>query len=88
MVRESGLKEFADGSGGAQFNANKIVCQLIDALKLPIRPNHVHLQILGDGFRAMHSTNIVNVGVRLLIETETEAGDTSFTALATLWVDI
>ena len=84
MVRDSGLEEFADGSGGAQFDVNKIVCQLIDSLKLPIRPDHVHIQILGDGFRAMHSTNIVNVGVRVLVETEEEAGDTSFTALATL----
>ena len=84
MVLECGLEETADGSGGAYFNADKIVCQLIDALKLPIRPDHVHIQILGDGFRAMHSTNIVNVGVRVLVETEEEAGDTSFTALATL----
>ena len=84
MVYESGLEEFSDGSGGAQFNPNKIVCQLVDALNLPTRPTHVHLQILGDGFRAMHSTSIVNVGVRLLVETEADAGDTSFTAIATL----
>jgi hypothetical protein len=84
MVRESGLEEFTGDSGGAQFDANKIVCQLIDSLKLPIRPDHVHIQILGDGFRAMHSNDIVNVGVRVLVETEEEAGNTSFTALATL----
>ena len=69
------MEEFADGSGGAQFNADKIVSQLIDALNLPVRPKHVHIQILGDGFRAMHSTSIINIGVRLLIETEEEAGD-------------
>ena len=67
--------------GGAEFDANKIVMQLIDALPASARPKHVHLQVLGDGFRAMHSTSIVSVGVRLLIETEAEAGDTSFTSI-------
>ena len=79
---ESGLTEFGDGVAGAQFSADKIICQLISALK--VRPDHVHLQICGDGFRAMHSNSIVNVGVRLLIETEQESGDTSYTSIATL----
>ena len=61
------------------FDIDKIVCQLIEVLEVP--PPHVHIQVLGDGFRAMHSTSIVSVGVRLLIETEEEAGDTSFTSI-------
>jgi hypothetical protein len=79
---ESGLSEMKQPLAGAQFSADKIICQLVSALK--VRPDHVHLQICGDGFRAMHSTSIVNVGVRLLIETEQEAGDTSYTSIATL----
>ena len=83
-VLESGLRDFDDNTGGAQFDVNTIVVQLIDALQAPTKPAHVHLQVLGDGFRAMHGSSIINIGVRLLIETEEEAGDTSFTSLATL----
>ena len=79
---ESGLSEMKQPLAGALFSADKIICQLVNALK--VRPGHVHLQICGDGFRAMHSTSIVNVGVCLLIETEQEAGDTSYTSIATL----
>ena len=42
------------------------------------------IQILGDGFRAMHSASIFNVGARLMCETEEEAGDTSFTVIGSL----
>ena len=80
--KESGLTGFGPGVAGAQFSADKIVCKLVSVLK--VRPSHVHIQVCGDGFRAMHSTSIVNVGVRLLIETEQEAGDTSYTSIATL----
>ena len=69
-------------AGGARFNADKIITQLVDALDA--RPTHVHLQVLGDGFRAMKSTSVVSVGVRLMMETEEEAGDTSYTGLASL----
>ena len=64
------------------FDIDKIVCQLIEALE--IVPHHVHIQVLGDGFRAMHSTSIVSIGVRLLVETEEEAGDTSFTSIGSV----
>ena len=79
---ESGLSEFGPSIAGAQFSADKIICQLISALK--VKPDHVHIQVCGDGFRAMHSTSIVNIGVRLLLGTEQEAGDTSYTSIATL----
>ena len=79
---ESGLSEIKQPIAGALFSADKVICQLVNALKA--KPDHVHLQICGDGFRAMHSTSIVNVGVRLLIETEEKAGDTSYTSIATL----
>ena len=80
---ESGLEEFpAELGGGAQFNPATIVDELISTLPTP--PSHIHLQILGDGFRAMKSASIVSVGARLLVETEEESGDTSFTALASL----
>ena len=83
LVKESGLKEFGvEKGGGAMFDANKIVCQLVSALD--ITPPQVHLQVLGDGFRAMRSTSIVSVGARLLVETEKEAGETSFTSIASL----
>ena len=84
MCLASGLEELpAEWGGGAQFDADHIVIQLIDSLQHNPSPSHVHLQIMGDGFRAMKS-NIVSVGVRLLVETEQEAGDTSFTAIASL----
>ena len=84
MCRASGLEELPEEwGGGAQFDADQIVTQLIDSLQRTPLPSHVHLQIMGDGFRAM-KTNIVSVGVRLLVETEEEAGDTSFTAIASL----
>ena len=82
MTQASGLRELE--GGGAEFDSEKIVMQLIDALNTPVRPKHVHLQVLGDGFRAMHSTSIVSVGIRLLIETEEDAGDTSFTAIGSV----
>ena len=59
LVKDSGLSEFgAEKGGGAMFDANKIVCQLVSSLN--IIPTHVHLQVLGDGFRAMCSTSIVS----------------------------
>ena len=83
LVKDSGLSEFgAEKGGGAMFDANKIVCQLVSSLN--IIPTHVHLQVLCDGFRAMRSTSIVSVGARLLVETEKEAGETSFTSIASL----
>ena len=83
MTKASGLKEFGvECGGGAKFDANKIVTQLVSALD--VAPTKVHIQVLGDGFRAMKSTSIVSVGARLLLETETEAGDTSFTAIGSL----
>ena len=86
MVLGAGLEEFpVECGGGAQFSADCVVMELINSLKT--RPSHVHLQIMGDGFRAMHSTNIVSVGARLLIESEAESGDTSFTAIANMDLD-
>ena len=83
MVIDAGLEEFpVECGGGAQFSADRVVMELISSLKT--KPSHVHLQIMGDGFRAMHSTNIVSVGARLLIESEEESGDTSFTAIASM----
>ena len=83
MTKESGLKEFpVECGGGAKFDPSKIVTQLIHALD--VAPTKVHIQVLGDGFRAMKSTSIVSVGARLLLETETDAGDTSFTAIGSL----
>ena len=86
MCQDSGLEEipFAFDGAGAQLDADTVVRQLIDSLPASSRPTHIHLQILGDGFRAMHSSSIVSVGARLLIESEEEAGDTSFTALGSL----
>ena len=86
MCLKSGLEEMPIqfGGGGAQFDPDKIVRQLIESLSTTSKPHHVHLQVLGDGFRAMHSSSIVSVGARLLIETEEEAGDTSFTAIGSL----
>ena len=86
MVRDSGLKEMGADlmDGGAEFDTDKIVTQLIDALGATIRPEHVHTQVLGDGFRAMHSASIVSVGIRLLMETEEESGDTSFTSIGSV----
>lgn len=85
MTRESGLKKLdPELGGGAEFDTDKIVMQLIDALGARSRPTHVHIQVLGDGFRAMHSTSIVSVGIRLLVETEEESGDTSFTSLGSV----
>ena len=83
MVKESGLTEFGvEKGGGAKFDANKIVCQLVSVID--VSPVRVHLQVLGDGFRVMKSTSIVSVGARLLIETEKDAGDTSFTSIGSL----
>ena len=83
MVKESGLTELGvEKGGGAKFDANKIFCQLVSSLDTP--PASVHLQVLGDGFRAMKSTSIVSVGARLLIETEKDAGDTSYTSIGSL----
>ena len=80
----SGLQELPEEcGGGAEFDPEKIVMQLVAALEAPPM-GAVNIQILGDGFRAMRSTSIVSVGVRLLIETEEEAGDTSFSAIASL----
>ena len=85
LTRDFGLKEMdAEFGGGAEFDTNKIVMQLIDAVQAPTRPKHIHIQVLGDGFRAMHSTSIVSVGIRLLIETEEDAGDTSFTSIGSV----
>ena len=87
LCEDSGLEEigFEFDGAGAQLDPDKVVRQLIDSLPATSdRPTHIHLQILGDGFRAMHSSSIVSVGARLLIETEEEAGDTSFTALGSL----
>ena len=84
MCLASGLEEFpVECGGGAQFNGDDIVMQLVDALQQNPLPQRVHLQVMGDGFRAMKA-NIVSVGARLLIESEDEAGDTSFTAIASL----
>ena len=81
--KDSGLEEFPpELGGGAQFDPNKIISQLIESLEAP--PPLVHVQVLGDGFRAMRSASIVSVGARLLVETEEEAGDTSFTAIGSL----
>ena len=87
LCKESGLEEIPIqfGGAGAQFDPDKIVRQLIQSLSVTTKPTHVHLQVLGDGFRAMHSSSIVSVGARLLIETEEEAGDTSFTAIGALY---
>ena len=83
MCRDSGLKEYdATCGGGAFFNAEKILQQLVESLDCP--PTHIHVQVLGGGFRAMRSTSIVSVGARLLIESEEEAGDTSFTSIGSL----
>ena len=80
---ESGLEELpSELGGGAQFNPSSIINELISTLEIP--PSHVHVQILGDGFRAMKSASIISVGARLLVETEEEAGDTSFTAIGSL----
>ena len=85
MVLKAGLQEFpVECGGGAQFSADRVVMELISSLQQTPDPSHVHLQIMGDGFRAMHSTSIVNVGARLLIESEQESGDTSFTAIASM----
>ena len=83
MCRNSGLEENDPScGGGAHFNPDKILLQLVESLDSS--PDQVQVQILGDGFRAMRSTSIVSVGARLMIETEEEAGDTSFTAIGSL----
>ena len=88
MCKESGLEELSNrlSGGGAQFDPEKIVQQLIESISATTKPTHIHLQVLGDGFRAMHSSSIVSIGARLLIETEEEAGDTSFTAIGSMQV--
>ena len=81
------MKELdAKFGGGAEFDSDKIVTQLINAAYPAgsARPDHVHIQVMGDGFRAMHSTSIVSVGIRLLIESEEESGETSFTSIGTV----
>ena len=84
--KQAGLKEFeVECGGGAQFDVNKIISELIGALEKQPNPDQdIHVQFLGDGFRAMKSTSIVSVGARLLVETEEVAGDTSFTGIASL----
>ena len=86
MCLEAGLEDLTVefGGGGAQFNPEKIVSQLIQSLPHPSRPDQVHIQVLGDGFRAMKSCSIVCIGARLLIESEEGAGETSFTAITEL----
>ena len=85
MSAASGLEELSvKCGGGAFFDPDTIVIELIEWLHRSSLPDQVHLQVLGDGFRAMRSTSKVSIGARLLIETEEEAGDTSFTAIASL----
>ena len=86
MCLASGLEDLPEvfGGGGTQFNPEKIVKQLLEALPSASRKDQVHIQVLGDGFRAMKSCSIVSIGARLLIESEEESGDTSFTAIAEL----
>ena len=63
---------------GARFSIIPVLRALINQ-RHP-RPNHVHVQILGDGFNAL-GRQFLNIGVRLLLDDEL---DNSFTSIATL----
>ena len=68
---------------GAQVDIDRVLVDLISQLPKP--PDHVHIQVLGDGFRAMRKQNFVNIGIRLLCEDAgAELINNSFSSLATL----
>ena len=64
---------------GAQVDIDRVLVDLIS--QLPGSPQHVDIQILGDGFRAMRKTNFINIGFRILQE---NPNNNSFSSLATL----
>ena len=64
---------------GVRVNIDRVLIDLI--AQLPEKPEHVGIQILGDGFRAMRKTKFVNIGFRILQENQK---NNSFSALATL----
>ena len=74
-----GLDELMPQEGnGARFNASKVVEALISRHDPP--PSPIHIQIMGDGFRAL-KLPFLNIGARVLVDSELE---NSFTALATM----
>ena len=64
---------------GASVAIDRILVDLIS--QLPTQVQHIDLQILGDGFRAMRKNNFVNIGFRIL---QDNPKNNSFSALATL----
>ena len=45
---------------GAQVDIDRVLVDLIS--QLPTPPTHVHIQLLGDGFRAMRKQNLSEWG--------------------------
>ena len=64
---------------GAQVDIDQVLVDLIS--QLPEKPQHIDIQILGDGFRAMRKINFINIGFRIL---QDSPNNNSFSSLATL----
>ena len=82
LLHRAGLEHLSPDIGiGATLDPEHVLENLISNFDFGDEDRtRVHLQVLGDGFRALKEASIVSVGFRLL--SETERADNSFTALA------